>query len=394
MEHRPWHLPLSPVFVLVLAPITSFIYLYLDSGPFLSETVSRGQTIGRDFAQFWAVSVMAWRGDALAAFTPSLEAPLEQLLGADVGFMNFPYPPPALLYLLPLAALPYLASLTVWLGTTFAALAALLWRRFGRNTLLILAIAMSPASIVNIVSGQNGYLSTVLLCGGLLLLDRRPILAGILIGLLSYKPQLGLLLPFLLIAGGYWKSFAAASLTVLLLIAASFIFPGAEAWRLYLTEVAPHQMVYMQHGTGIYQQMTPSYFMAGRVLNLGLPVAWTLQAIATVSALAAILWSQRQQAPRELKIAIALVAVFLATPYGFTYEMLIVYVALLLGRQCFVETPHERLVFVLVWLFPVFAIFLPVPLGPVILTALLVLFLRRMRMMANLWGPDCGPRIC
>lgn len=383
MERRPWHLPLSPLFVLVLAPIASFIYLVIDSGPFLHETVWRGQIIGRDFAQFWAVAVMAWQGDALAAFSPSLEPQLDAMLGADVGFMNFPYPPPALLYLLPLAALPYLASLVLWLAGTFAAFATLLWRRFGRSTLLILAFLLSPASIVNIVSGQNGYLSTVLLCGGLLLLDRRPVIAGILIGLLSYKPQLGILLPFLLIAGGYWRSFIAASVTVLVLIAASFIFPGAEAWRLYLTEVAPHQMVYMQHGTGIYQQMTPSWFMAGRVLDLGLPIAWSLQALATIGALAAILWSQRQKAPAELKTAVALTAVFLATPYGFTYELLIVYVALLLGGQCFAPSRNERLVFALVWLFPVFAVFLPVPLGPVILTALLLLFLRRLRAAAG-----------
>lgn len=380
MEQRSWHLPFGRLFYLVLAPLCSFIYLAIDSGPFLNETVARGQIIGRDFAQFWAVAVMTWQGEALGAFSASLEPQLEQMLGADVGFMNFPYPPPALLYLLPLAALPYLASLIAWLLSTFAALAVLIRRHVTPAPLLLIGFVLSPASIVNIVSGQNGYLSTFLLCGGLLLLERRPVLAGLLIGLLSYKPQLGLLLPFLLMAGNHWRAFVAASVTVLALIGASFVFPGLEAWRLYLSEVAPHQMTYMQHGTGIYQQMTPSYFMAGRVLDLGLPVAWSLQALASLGALAAILWSQRQQGPAELKIAVALVAVFLATPYAFTYEMLIVYVAILLAGRCFDESRGERLVFVLVWLFPVFAIFLPVPIGPVLLTALLVVFLRRLRM--------------
>ena len=53
-------------------------------------------------------------------------------------------------------------------------------------------------------AGQNGFLTAALIGGALGLLERRPALAGICLGLLTYKPQFGLLFPFVLIADRRW----------------------------------------------------------------------------------------------------------------------------------------------------------------------------------------------
>ena len=54
---------------------------------------------------------------------------------------------------------------------------------------------------VNVGHGQNGFLTAALLGGALHWLDRRPWLAGVLIGCLAYKPQFGVLIPVALLAG-------------------------------------------------------------------------------------------------------------------------------------------------------------------------------------------------
>ena len=70
--------------------------------------------------------------------------------------------------------------------------------------------------------GQTGFLTGALLAGGVLALPRHEILAGVFFGLLAYKPQFGLLIPFVLLAGGYWRAIAAATATVLASVAVTW----------------------------------------------------------------------------------------------------------------------------------------------------------------------------
>src|SRR5438105_147271 len=80
----------------------------------------------------------------------------------------------------------------------------------------------------NVGHGQNGFLTATLLGGGLIFLERRPILAGVLLGLLAYKPQFGLLIPLVLLATGRWTAIAAATVTVLSACSATLIVFGPE----------------------------------------------------------------------------------------------------------------------------------------------------------------------
>lgn len=377
--------PFGRIFLLGLAPALALLYLAFDSGPFLSETLSRGQTIGRDFAVFWSASVLLWQGQALKLFDPATYQPaLEQIMGFDlVGFMPFPYPPHSLLFVAPLALFPYLVALAIWLGATFCLVLAVLWRRINYRWVMAIGLALSPASIVNISAGQNGFLSAALLCGGLLLLERRPILAGILFGLLSYKPQLGLLIPVLLSTAGHWRVFWVATVTVITMIVASGILLGPEAWEFFLTKTGPQQLVATQFGSGRFQLMMPTYFMAGRLLGLELWQSWAAQILSAVVTLAASVWAFRQKAPHNLKAAVAMVAVFLVSPYVLTYDMMIVCVAILVAGQYFSPSRKERLIFHLAWLLPVVTLPPLHPLSPVIMTALFVVLLRRIGMMSR-----------
>ncbi|WP_374370083.1 glycosyltransferase family 87 protein [Dongia sp.] len=385
-QTRDGGLPFSRGIFLRVGPILALLFLAIDNYHFLTETLSRGQIIGRDFTVFWTSSVLLWRGEIAAIFDPVLNQMwMERIIGLDLAAIPFPYPPHSLYFVAPWGFMPYFVALPLWLLTTLLGLLAVLRlnlddfaTRFSLpRWTIIAAFVLSPACLVNVAMGQNGFLSSALLCGGLLLLERKPLLAGVLIGLLSYKPQLGLLLPFLLIAGGYWRPFWVATATVIALLTASVIFLGIDAWKLYLAEAAPQQMAFAQFGHGVFQQMTPSYFMAGRLLGIDLALAWGVQICVSIAVLCATIWAFRQNVTFKLKCALAMVAAFIVSPYVLIYDMPIIAIAILIAGSCFKASQIERTIFALAWLFPAYAIFIPLPIGPVVLTGTLLVLLRR-----------------
>ena len=77
----------------------------------------------------------------------------------------------------------------------------------------------APVTLICLTHGHNGFLTALLLGGGLMLLDERPFVAGLLLGCLIYKPQFALVLPPLLLAGWNWRAIAGAAVRRWLLIA-------------------------------------------------------------------------------------------------------------------------------------------------------------------------------
>ena len=193
---------------------------------------------GGDFSYYWVASQLALAGHPAAVYDPvRLHAALAALFGLDIH-LHFFYPPSFLLVVLPFALLPYHASLAVWLLTTFA---AYLWviRRIAPHFLAVAAAVMFAGAIANFGYGQNGFLSTVLLGGGLLLLDGAPLAGGFLLGLLTYKPHLAVLVPVALLAGRRWRALGAMAATAAGLILASGLILGFEVWQVFLAQTVP-----------------------------------------------------------------------------------------------------------------------------------------------------------
>src|SRR5690606_17631500 len=140
----------------------------------------------------------------------------------------------------PLALLPYSLALLVWQGGTlvlYLLTVRAIIARYGvipTNGLWWLLALGFPAVFVNLGPGQNGFLSTALLALALLTLDRRPLLAGVFFGLLAYKPQLGPMIPLVLLATGRWRTIGAAVATVAALAGAVTVFLGVEVWQAFL----------------------------------------------------------------------------------------------------------------------------------------------------------------
>jgi hypothetical protein len=235
-------------------------------------------------------------------------------------FPIWPYPPTYFLILAPLAALPYLAAYFAFELGTLLGLIAVVYFIVRRRPAIALVLA-SPFTAWNFLTGQGGFLTASLIGAALVLLERRPVLAGVFIGCLTYKPQFGILFPMALVAGKRWRAFASAAATAFLLAVASAAAFGIGTWAAFphaltaqaglnLVPDSPSQWAYLQTVYGLI-----------RYLRGGATVAGLVQGVTTCG-IAVIVWLVwRSRAPYALKAAVLSAGVLIATPYAFGYDL-------------------------------------------------------------------------
>jgi hypothetical protein len=234
----------------------------------------------------------------------------------------------------------------------------------------LLFIAMAPAAIATIFIGQNGFFTAALLIGGLSLMDRRPWFAGILFGLLTLKPQLGLLLPIMLLLTWRWRVIISATVTFATLAGITALLYGPDIWVGFVEKVIPQQRWLMDTVGGILYCMIPSTLMAARYIGLPLEVGWTLQWIATGAAIAAVMWTYWRRRDPVLSTAVLITATFVASPYTLTYDMVIFGWIVLLMRDRADNDRYDHHLGLAVWSLPITMLIAGaawIPLGAIVL---------------------------
>ncbi|WP_051333946.1 glycosyltransferase family 87 protein [Mesorhizobium sp. WSM3224] len=306
-----------------------------------------------DFTNLWAGSRMAIDGHVATLFdVDAYRAALRDMFSPDLPNQEWSYPPNILLLGVPLATLPILPAYLVWtIGTVLCLWLAI--RPLKLGAALELAIVLSPAVIWNSVFGQNGALTTALLIGGLAVVPKRPLLAGVLFGLLTIKPHLGILVPFCLLASGNWRAILAAIGTAALIAVATGLFFGFDVWRLFLTETRPLMTSIMEAPyPQPYHYHAITVFFTARAIGLGLTAAYGVQAVAAVASIAAAVWLWRpgRLVSHQERVALTAVLAILATPYGYTYDTIGVAVAVAMLATMTSRPP--RLILAICWLWP------------------------------------------
>lgn len=342
-----------------------------------------GRPIGTDFSNVYAAGRMALDSDAVAAWDWARHYAVQQQVHGDpnVPFYGWHYPPPFLIVAALLALLPYLAALAFWQGITLTG-AALLVRRIvpGRDTLLLTLSA--PVVFVCLGHGQNGFLTAALLGCGLLLLDRRPLAAGLLLGALLYKPQFALLIPPLLVVGGHWRAFVGATLSSGALILLSLLLWGWPVWEAFFHSLGlTREIVIESGGTGWGKIQSP--FAMVRMWGGDPGLAYAVQGAATLAAIGATLWLTRW-ADSSLRNAAATAAALISTPYVLDYDFVLLGIgAAFLIRDGLARgfLSWEKSLLAIVWMAPLFARQLGtvalIPLGQMTAAIVLVLAVRR-----------------
>jgi hypothetical protein len=366
--------------VLLAAVSTIFLALATISHTKNGLVADNGEQLGIDFVAIYAAEKTAASGQASRVYDkPWLSAQQDAITGPG-ALRRFPFPPVALLLWLPLALFSFIGALVTWTVAGAIAFFAVLRRLIGNRAAAIAALG-TPAAFFNIYSGQNGYLTAVLLGGGLMTLTGRPVLAGICFGCLAYKPQMAVLVPVALVASGRWRSFAAAAVTAGVLTVASFLLFGAATWDAFLGERAT-ELQFLADAT--FSHRMPTVFIASRELGAPVGLAFGVQAVSSLLALAAVIAAWRSPAALDVKAAILVVATFLATPHAWDYdEIVLIFAAAWLWRDALRTgfLAWERLAVVALLVLPLpsimFNILTHVEPGPIVLwLALLALVVR------------------
>lgn len=306
-------------------------YLVILAGAWLQGhflTDATGRPIANDFVSFYAAGKMALAGNAAAAYDwPIHRAAEQRVLGRDFsGYYGWHNPPPFLFIVVALPLLPYLGAALAWLaGTLFAyatALRSILQDRAG----IFVALGF-PAAIWNVTAGQNGFLTAALIGGTLAALERRPALAGVLLGLLTYKPQFGLLFPLALIADRRWMTIAVAAAVASGMAAASWLIFGGESWQAFFHWLPVTGQLILGEGSAGFNRLQSLYGLI-RAHGGGEALAVVVQGSASLAAAVGIVWLWRRQAPYDLKAAALAAATLIATPYVYMYDLTVLAVAI------------------------------------------------------------------
>jgi hypothetical protein len=304
--------------LLLMAPLMIWIYRPAAHGV---DVV--GYPLGRDFINVWAGPQLAFGGKLATLFDfDAYRLAISHLFGRPLPFHSWVYPLYALPLFWPLGQLPYFVALAVWTFGLFAIFAVVVLRQIAPEHRLsaLIVLACAPACLINVVGGQNGFLSAALLIGGILALDRRPVLAGLMFGLLTFKPHLGLVLPFALIALRAWRTMAVAALTALALVALSLVMFGVEPWRQYLAATGALETLAFTRFDGFIRFMMISVTASARVFGVPLSAALALQAIVSLPVLVAACWAVRRTADPCRRAFVLVTAAPLLTPYVFNYD--------------------------------------------------------------------------
>ena len=404
-------------FAVLVASAGGLVYLVATSDGLIDY---QGRPLGTDFSNVYAAGTYVLEGDPAAPFDPRLQyAREQQIFGEKTFFYGWHYPPLFLALAAALALMPYQLALIVWQGVT---LGLYVWavfavtgsipplqgegdRRsrsggviaptptppgslrsppspFGGGITLLLALAF-PAVFVNLGHGHNGFLTAALIGFALTQLDRRPILSGILFGLLAYKPQFGIMIPLVLAATGRWRCFTAAGATTALLVLAATLAFGADTWRAFFHFAEYTRVTVLETGETGWHKIQ-SVFSWARMWGASVPLAYAVQGAVTLAVAVSLVWLWRSSASFALKAAALCLAAILATPYSLDYDLMVLAPAIaFIAVDGFARGfgPYEKTALAFLWLVPLIARGVAqvtlIPLGVIAMLLTFALILRR-----------------
>jgi hypothetical protein len=296
-----------------------------------------GHLKGEDFVHFYVLGHLALEGQrALLYDTAGQAAYLKTVVpGADLTYFIPVYGPQVALAFAPLAALPYLQSLALWLATILVAYVlccSAVYRMLPglqpyRTEVMLLAAA-SPSLFQLVIHGQNSVIALASYTAGWLYLrSGQRFLAGVILGCLFYKPQLAVALCAVLLFTGRWRVLAGMALSAFLQLAAAAAYFGQGVLVDYVTMLRSlpaitallEPKLHLMHSFRAFFLILPGFE----------PVA--IAASLACSAWFVILLARRwaTHLDRDLCFALVLPAAVLISPHTSVYDLVLLTPALM-----------------------------------------------------------------
>ena len=372
--------------LVALALLTAYV---IGSGFLIATSDGRddrfGRPLGTDFSNVYAAGTYVLDGQPAAPFDPARQYAREQaIFGQATPFYGWHYPPFFLGLAALLATMPYWLAVLVWQGTTLGLYLGSVKAVLGSRDPLWLLLALAfPAVFINLGQAHNGFLTAALFGAALLQLDKRPWLAGVLFGLLAYKPQFGLLIPLVLLVSGRWRTIFSAAATVAVLTLAVTLAFGTDVWTAFFASTKFTREVVLEQGqTGWYK--IQSVFSWVRMWGGGIGLAYAMQGTVIAAVAGALIWLWRGPAAYPLKAAALIIGCLLATPYSLDYDLMLLAPAIaFLAADGFQRgfAPWEKTTLAALWLVPLIARSVPeatlIPLAVPLMIAAFAFLLHR-----------------
>lgn len=386
--------------MIALFGAASLAFIWTTGGP-MTDRFAR--PIATDFSGMWTAGRMLVGGDPLGLFDPASHFAFQRQVFAnpDVDVYGWHYPPFFLAVAALMGSVAYVPALVAWQASTFALYLAAV-RAIAPPHRVLLAVAVGfPAVFVTLGHGHNAFLTAGLLGFGLLLLPTRPVIAGICIGLLAYKPQFGLVLPVVMVLGWHVRAVVAAGVTVLAMAAGVTLWLGPEVWTAFLKGAVFTREVILEQGITGWAKIQ-STFSALRSFGAPLPLAYGAQFAVTGLVVATLALAAWRRADHRLLAAMTATGALLATPYCLDYDMTILAVALAFTAAHGAEKgfgPYEKSLLAAVWLLPLVArpgmMVTAIPVGVIVMALFFAVLAHRalaqdlLRLSAR-WSPARG----
>jgi alpha-1,2-mannosyltransferase len=382
---------LRPPAVVLIPSLLMAFYVWLNlltTIPYPGKIGLDYNTLGTDWMVFYGAIRSVLDGNAPLIFdgdrfTDFLNTSFAGWLSKPLEFRPWAYPPSFLLILLPFAPLGFFGSYVAFQVVT-GGLLALALRSSAAAALpsgaLLAAALICPASAINAIDGQAVFLVAALIVGGFGLLERRPYLGGLVLGLLTFKPQFCILVPIALLAAGQWRALLASGLSALAMMIASGMIFGWDLWLRWFPLIIENLVSPSEKWIEFGRMWGHSVYTCAVLLGAPQRLASWIQLLATLGAAASVVIAFRSRLGTREKTAVFLAATVLAAPHSGPYDVTLLVIAAafwLMARAAPLPLWCWTLAF-LIWLMPLLSppLLFPVariaPLFPVLLIVLLL----------------------
>lgn len=288
---------------------------------------AEGRGIPTDFVNVWAAGKLALLGYPDWAYVWKVHKEIENAAVGYTftGYYGWHYPPPFLFVASVLALMPYGVAYAAWVAVTLPgyliAIRAIVGERIG----WLVAFAF-PSVLANAMVGQNGFLTASLVGGTLYFMEKRPVWSGVCLGLLTYKPQFGVLFPLALIAARRWQVFVVAAAVALVMAGVSTLVFGFASWQAFVHWLPITSQVFLSEGRAHFGKLQSLYGLV-RAAGGSEPLGWMLQGMLSAAVAATVCFYWYRKKPFALQAALLTAGALLATPYVYLYDTVVLAVA-------------------------------------------------------------------
>jgi len=350
LEHR---LAAYSIFVFCFFVFLFTIYIIAER----TEKNSQVSPFGVDFGVYYTAGQMVRSGETDDLYNiPVHHAALERIMDREMPFyLPWMYPPTFLMIVTPFSFLPYTTALVVWLSITLALALFALFPLVPKRKSLALLVVGFPGVLMNLRWGQNGFLNTALLGFGLYFLESNPVLAGLMFGLLTYKPQIALFAFLVLFISKKWRVLSwAVVFTVGFAILSGVLF-GFDTWVQFVQSFSNSTSGLLDNNWLSIAKVQPSMFINLRLAGIIDSVNYIILGVIGLVVAGATGWVWHHTDRIALKAATMCAGTLLVIPYFLQYDLMILSIPLVLLSYDYIEygrRPIDFLLLLAFWMTP------------------------------------------